>query len=233
MRDYTRAVEFGDILSRRRSVRAYERGDVPRQVLERITNAAVVRAPSAGFSQGLRLVVVTDGETRRQIAAAAAEEELVRQGRPRWKADAPVHIVVLVAESDYHARYQEADKLRITGGRELEWPAPYWYVDAGAAMMLLMLAAIDEGLAAAVFGVTDVPKLRDAIGAPEDLHFVAVVTVGYPAQGSPAVRGARVFDERRKLRAEVVHWERWGEAQGANGGGARARPARSGRAHRR
>lgn len=182
-------------------------------MLERITDAAVVRAPSAGFSQGLRLVVVTDAETRRQIAVAASEEELARHGRARWKADAPAHIVVLVAEADYHARYQEADKLRITGGRELDWPAPYWYVDAGAAMMLLMLAAIDEGLASAVFGVTDIPKLRDAIGAPDDLHFVAVVTVGYPAEAALPARGTSAFAERRKPRAEVVHWGRWGERE--------------------
>jgi Nitroreductase family len=137
-------------------VRTYDPRPVPREVLERITNAAVVRAPSAGFSQGLRLVVVTDAATRKEIAVAAAEEELAAQGRPRWKADAPVHVVVLVREADYHARYLKADKLEITGGTEIEWPAPYWYVDAGAAVMALMFAAIDEGLATAIFGVTDV-----------------------------------------------------------------------------
>ena len=77
-------------------------------------------------------------------------------------------------------------------------------------MLLLMLAAIDEGLASAVFGVTDVPALRRAIGAPDDLHFVAVVTVGYPRDTDtfPA-RETSVFRERRKPRSEVVHWERW------------------------
>lgn len=51
-------MEFRDVLARRRSVRSYDPRPVPRDVLERITNAAVVRAPSAGFSQGLRLVAV-------------------------------------------------------------------------------------------------------------------------------------------------------------------------------
>ena len=203
-------MDFRDVLRRRRSVRAYDARPVPREVLERITDAAVVRAPSAGFSQGLRLVVVTDADTRRAIAVAAAEEELAQHGRPRWKADAPAHIVVLVSEADYHARYQRADKLAITGGRELEWPAPYWYVDAGAAMLLVMLAAIDEGLASAVFGVTDIPALRRAIGVPDDLHFVAVVTVGYPRDGDAFPREeTSAFRERRKPRPEVVHWERW------------------------
>ena len=136
-------MEFRDVLTRRRSVRTYADRPVPREVLERIADAAVVWAPSAGFSQGLRIVVVTDPETRSRIATAAKEDELAAQGRPRWKAAAPVHMVVLTREDDYHDRYQQQDKLQITGGREIDWPAPYWYVDAGAAVMALMFAAID------------------------------------------------------------------------------------------
>lgn len=202
-------MDFADVLKQRRSVRAYDGRPVPRDTLERITNAAVVRAPTAGFSQGLRLVVVTDPATRKEIAIAASEEELAAQGRPRWKADAPVHVVVLTREADYHERYQQPDKLKITGGTELEWPAPYWYVDAGAAVMALMFAAIDEGLATAIFGVTDVPALRSALDLPDDLHFVAVVTMGYPAEADEPSKGASVFSQRRKRRGDVVHWERW------------------------
>jgi FMN reductase [NAD(P)H] len=203
-------VDFGEVLRRRRSERSYDGRPVPRDVLERITNAAVVRAPSAGFSQGLRLVVVTEPATRKEIAVAAAEESLAALGRRRWKADAPVHVVVLTREADYHERYQQADKLRITGGTELEWPAPYWYVDAGAAVMALMLAAIDEGLATAIFGVTDVPALRRALELADDLQFVAVVTMGYPAEVDAPSKEGSAFTQRRKPRAEVVHWERWG-----------------------
>jgi FMN reductase [NAD(P)H] len=203
-------VEFREVLNSRRSVRTYAERPVPRDVLERITNAAVVRAPSAGFSQGLRLVIVTDPETRREIAVAAAEEELAAKGRPRWKAAAPVHVVVLTREDDYHQRYQAPDKLKITGGREIDWPAPYWYVDAGAAAMTLMLAAIDEGLDTAIFGVTDQEALRRILGLPDDVSFVAVVTMGYPAEAADQPSGgASVFTQRRKPREEVVRWQRW------------------------
>jgi FMN reductase [NAD(P)H] len=203
-------VEFREVLNRRRSVRTYDPRPVPRDVLERITNAAVVRAPSAGFSQGLRLVVVTDPKTRKEIAVAASEEELAAQGRPRWKADAPVHVVVLVREADYHERYQKRDKLQVTGGTEIEWPAPYWYVDAGAAVMALMFAAIDEGLATAIFGVTDVSGLKRVLGISDDVHFVAVVTMGYPTAGDTFPEEAKsAFKQRRKQRDEVVRWERW------------------------
>jgi nitroreductase len=203
-------VEFRDVLQRRRSVRTYADRPVPREALERITNAAVVWPPSAGFSQGLRLVVVTDPETRREIAVAAAEEELAEEGRPRWKAAAPVHIVVLTREDDYHDRYRRQDKLKITGGREIEWPAPYWYVDAGAAAMTLMLAAIDEGLETGIFGVTDLDALKRILGLPDEVKFVVVVAVGYPAEASDErSSGVSVFTQRRKPRDEVVRWERW------------------------
>ena len=204
-------MELGEILRLRRSIRSYAPAAVDRTVLERITNAAVVRAPSAGFSQGLRLVVVTEPETRRRIAAAAAEEELAQQGRPRWKADAPVHIVVCTSEDDYRARYRQPDKLRLTGGTERTWPVPYWYVDAGAAMMILMLAAVDEGLAAAVFGVVDVAALKALLGIPDGVHFVAVVTVGHPVDDAYPEAATSRFRERRRPRGEVVHWERWSE----------------------
>ena len=203
-------MEFRDVLTRRRSVRTYADREVPRDVLERIANAAVLWAPSAGFSQGLRIVVVTDPETRRQIATAAKEDELAEHGRPRWKAPAPVHMVVLTREDDYHERYRRQDKLRITGGREIEWPAPYWYVDAGAAAMALMLAAIDEGLDTAIFGVTDVQGLREVLGLPDDLRFVAVVTMGYPSdEADRPSTAASVQTQRRKPRDEVVRWETW------------------------
>ena len=165
-------------------------------------------APSAGFSQGLRIVVVTDADMRREIATTALEDELAARGRPRWKAAAPVHMVVLTRESDYYERYQQQDKS--TGRREIAWPAPYWYVDAGAAIMTLMLAAIDEGLDTAIFGVTELEALRATLGLPEDVRFVAVVTMGYPAEGRDEPSDDRsVFTKRRKARPEVVRWERW------------------------
>jgi nitroreductase len=203
-------MEFRDVLTRRRSVRTYADRPVPSEVLERIANAAVVWAPSAGFSQGLRIVIVTDPETRRRIAVAAMEDELAAQGRTPWKAAAPVHMIVLTREDDYHERYRSPDKLMVTGGREIGWPAPYWYVDAGAAAMTLMLAAIDEGLDTAIFGVTDLQALAETLDLPEDIRFVAVVTVGYPLDGADsASSGSSVFRRRRKPREEVVRWQRW------------------------
>ena len=56
-------MNFRELLGRRRMVRAYEPEPVPREAIERIVRS-VRRGPSAGFSQGLRLVVVTEAGRR-------------------------------------------------------------------------------------------------------------------------------------------------------------------------
>jgi nitroreductase len=78
--------------------------------------------------------------------------------------------------------------------------------------MLLLLAAIDEGLAAGVFGLLEeqVPSLRELLGLPPDLRFVAVVTLGRPAPDPRWSAATSRATQRRKALDELVHWERWG-----------------------
>ena len=197
-------MDFADVLRRRKAVRNYVEEPIPRATLERIV-ARGRRVPSGGFSQGLRLVVVTDESTRHRIAELAHEDEDLAMGLDPWISRAPAHIVIATREEDYHDRYRQPDKLQ-EDGSEIHWPVPYWHVDAGAAMMLLLLAAVDEGLAAGVFGVLDWQPIWELLGIPDDVLPVAVVTVGKPApetrERSSRKRGWKPLDD-------VVRWERW------------------------
>jgi nitroreductase len=203
-------VEFADLLKQRRMVRHYAPDPVPRETLERVVRT-VRRAPSGGFSQGQRLIVVTDPDTRARIAELLHEDEWVAQGHEPWLSVAPVHVVVCTREQDYHDRYNEPDKLAQTGGIEVEWPAPFWFVDAGAALMLVLLAAIDEGLGAGVYGVTvpELPAFRALLGIPDDVAVVAGVTVGRPLPDPNASRASSGMTKRRRPLEEVLHWNRW------------------------
>ena len=67
-------MEFADVVMKRRAVRRFEEGGVERDVIERIARLAQ-RAPSGGFSQGQRLVVVTDPEQRRAVARLYGEDD--------------------------------------------------------------------------------------------------------------------------------------------------------------
>jgi FMN reductase [NAD(P)H] len=203
-------MEFRELLRHRRMVRHYASDPVPRETIERIVRT-VRRAPSGGFSQGQRLVVVTEQDTRSRIAELLHEADWVERGLEPWLSIAPVHIVVCTREQDYHDRYNEPDKLAQTGGVEVEWPAPFWFVDAGAAMMLLLLAAIEEGLAAAVYGVT-VPEMsafKSLLQIPEDVAVVAGVTIGKGRPDPQAAHASSRFTQRRRDLDEVVRWEHW------------------------
>jgi FMN reductase [NAD(P)H] len=183
-------------------VRAYEPEPVPREAIDRIVRS-LRRAPSAGFSQGLRLVVVTEAGRRRRLAEIIGEES--------WVGDAPVLIAVCVREDDYHDRYREADKLALTGGVEIEWPIPFWYFDAGAAAMLILLAAIDEGYASGLFGVfvEAIPAFREELGLPDDVEIACCITIGTPAGDDEASALSSRLTQRRRAQEEVVRWERW------------------------
>jgi FMN reductase [NAD(P)H] len=203
-------MEFHELLSRRRMVRHYTGEGVPRDVLARIVRT-VRRAPSGGFSQGQRLVVVTEEATRREIAGLLGEDEWVAQGREPWLAVAPAHVVVCTREQDYHDRYTQPDKLALTGGTEIEWPVPFWFVDAGAALMLVLLAALDEGLAAGVYGVTVEQRepFKRLLGIPDDVWVVCGVTLGRAAPDPRASEASSRLTQRRRPLDELVRWERW------------------------
>jgi nitroreductase len=151
----------------------------------------------------------TDPATRTELARLAGEAEYVAAGGQPWISTAPVHVFVGTREESYHERYRQPDKLR--DGEEIGWPAPYWYVDAGAAFMLLQLAALDESLAAGVYGVLpeDVPALTSLLGIPDDVHFVCVVTIGRPAPDPGEPRLVSRLTQRRLPLDELVRWERW------------------------
>src|SRR3954454_7951636 len=119
-------MEFAEVVMKRRAVRRFEEGGVDRDVIERIARLAQ-RTPSAGFSQGQRLVVVVDPALRKAVALACGEEEYEDEFGP-WVSECAAQFVPCVSEAVYHRRYQEPDKL-LPDGTEIEWPVPFWWVD--------------------------------------------------------------------------------------------------------
>ena len=195
-------MEFQDVLRRRRMVRNYSPEPVSRESLERIVQASR-KAPSAGFSQGTAFVVVTDEGLRQQIANVCDEGEYVAAGFDPWISRAPAHVIICISETAYHDRYREPDKVD-EDGNEIEWPVPFWWIDAGAALMLVLLAAVDEGLAAGFLGV-DVADLQRVLEIPSAMVPIGVVTIGHPApdrRSSSLKRGWRSDDR-------VIHWQTW------------------------
>jgi nitroreductase len=196
-------MEFVDVVMRRRAVRRFEEGGVPRETIERIARLAQ-RAPSAGFDQGQRLVVGIDPERRRQVARVCGEDAYAEMGFGPWISECAAQFVPCVSEEIYHRRYRQPDKLQ-DEGTEVGWPIPYWWVDVGATMQNVMLAAVDAGLGCGFVGTDDLDALRRALRIPAEFSPIGVMPVGIarPDKRSPSLKRGWVPFE------EFARWNWW------------------------
>jgi nitroreductase len=207
-------MELTEAIRRRRMVRAYDPDrPVPPEAVDLLLHHAI-RAPSAGFSQGwdfLLLAEPADRELFWQATAEPDEPDSWRQGMQ----SAPLLVVCLSDKDTYLDRYAEPDK-GWTDRDEARWPVPYWDVDAGMAAMLMLLTAVDQGLASCFFGIAPDrhDAFRSAFAVPANRTPVGVVSVGYarPDRRSPSLRrGRRGLDE-------VAHEGRFGTPYTGPGG---------------
>jgi len=196
-------MEFTDVVHKRRMVRSFTAEPVPDEVIERIV-AAGQHAPSAGFSQGVVYVVVTDPETRRHVGEIAGEAWYVRSGYDPFISGAPVQVIICTSEQVYHDRYNEPDK-KAKGQEEIGWPIPYWHTDAGCSLMLVLLAAVNEGLGTSFVGVRDPRELQALLGIPEHYLPIGVAMIGHAA---PDKKSGSLKRGRRDIE-DVLHRERW------------------------
>ena len=196
-------MDFHELVRKRRMVRNFKSDPVAPEALDRILEAAR-RGPSAGFTQGQDFVLVQDPERKRQIAELCGESSYTERGFAPFISGAPLLIIPCTSEAAYHRRYQEPDKVR-QDGTEIDWPVPYWYMDAGCAVMLILLAVVDEGLAAGFAGTWQLDALRELLGIPAQVTPLGVIPIGHPA---PDKRSPSLERGRREKR-EVVHRERW------------------------
>jgi nitroreductase len=182
---------------------------VPAAALEAVL-AAALRAPSAGFTQAVSVLVLAEASGRDAFWAATA------RGGSRWLSGmrtAPVLVTLWTDREAYLDRYAEPDK----GWSDRDpdrWSAPYWFVDAGMAAMSGLLAATDAGLGSCFFGVPvdRVDAVRATFEVPTEQLSVGVLSLGYPASGGTAT-GSAVRRPRKPAEA-LVHRDRWGAGAG-------------------
>lgn len=196
-------MDFYEAVQRRRMVRNFTDDEVDSAALDRILDAAR-RGPSAGFTQGQDFVVVTEPDTKLALAQLCHERGYVEAGFDPFLSRAPVLIVPCTNENAYHRRYREPDKVD-EGGREIDWPVPYWFMDVGCAVMLLLLAVVSEGLVAAFAGSHRFDEIKALLNIPEEVTPVGVIAIGRPA---PDKRSGSLKRGRRPER-DVIHREGW------------------------
>lgn len=174
-------MELQDVLRHRRMVRTFELRSVPDATLRRLLRVAR-RAPSAGHTQPLELVVARDPEVRRGLAAASWS----RGSRP----DAGDATVVFCGDL-----LREAERYGARGAGK------YIYMDVAFAALLFMLSAIDEGLAAGFIGDFHEEHVQAVLGLPPHITPVGMVVLGYGSE-PPRARPWRPVQE-------IIHVDRY------------------------
>ena len=201
-------MEFRELLKHRKSVRAYEQRPVPGDMLDRIL-ASVRYAPSAGFTQGNEYLVLDTPE------ALADFWRLIDDPKDPFSAEMllelpPVLILPLSNRQAYLDRYSQPDKAGFGMEQAEAWPVPYWDIDAGMASMLVLLAAIDEGLAAWFFGISSGEKaLLERFGVPEAFKPIGVIALGYAAATDPSAHTSSAARRRRRPTESLMHRNSW------------------------
>ena len=152
-----------ETIAARKSVRAFQKQDVPEDVLLRLLNAARM-APSARNRQEWRFVVVRDPATRMKLAETANNQRFVRE--------APV-VIACCAETDEH--------LMACG--QACYP-----IDVAIAMDHLSLCATAEGLGTCWIGAFSEAQVKDILGIPAGVRVVELMPLGYPKDPSTVAK---------------------------------------------
>jgi len=153
----------------RRSVRSYEKKDIPQDVLEKVLQAARL-APSANNRQPWRFVIVRDHAKRQALAKAAKEQQFV--------AEAPVVIAAVALEPD----------------RTMTCGVPAWAVDLAIAVDHITLAAVEHGLGSCWIGAFYQEDVKKILSIPAEYKVVALLPLGYP-QDKARFKNRKSLDE--------------------------------------
>ena len=201
-------MEFRDAIRRRRMIRRFEQKPIPEDVLNRVLESAR-HAPSGGFSQGFDFIVLAKPAELEWFYRTTDDPTDPESFPGREPSVAPACIVLPFANKRlYLDRYAQPDKIQFGMDREENWPVPFWTVDTSMAIMLILLAAVDEGLGAWYLGITrgEQDVIRE-LGVPPSCTMLGVIALGYPS--AEDIPRSALFASRRRPFGEMFHTGRW------------------------
>ena len=193
--------------AKRRMTRAFTADPVEALVVDRLLYAAM-RAPSAGNTASVEMLVLTGDQCHDywDVTLSAAR----RTGFP-WPGLllAPVLLIPTVDPGAYVERYGDDDKAHTGLGESADaWSVPYWWVDGGAAVENVLLAAISLGLGACFFGQFEHEAAVSArFGIPDGRRAVGTIAVGHPDPDND--RPSRSSQRPTASATDRTHWGRW------------------------
>lgn len=173
---------FEDLLRWRRDVRRFRPDPVPPGLLEHLLRLACL-APSVGFSQPWRFVLVRDPARRAAVRASFAAsnaEALAAQGPSRADHYARLKLAGLDEAPEQLAVFCEPDPATGHGLGRRTMPETVAYSTV-AAVQTLWLAARAHGLGLGWVSILDPAAVGAALDVPAGWQLVAYLCLGYPA----------------------------------------------------
>ncbi len=165
------------LILNRKIVRNYINSDLSFPELKKIPEYAI-KIPTAGFSRGIEIIHISEKDNIEMMAKYSNEEFYVSKGYEKWLSKSISLFLIIINEEAYHQRYIENDKINSVNSKE--WTTPYWYVDAGAAMMNCMLLIEETGLKSGFLGShnIDLDKIKNHLSIPSEYLLLGFVTAG-------------------------------------------------------
>lgn len=181
-----RAQSFYEDMKRRRTVRDFSDRSVPREIIEDCIKTAGT-APNGANKQPWHFAVVSDPEVKKEIRAAAEEEEqefYERRATEEWlEALAPLGTDAskpFLEEAPYLiAIFSESYGIKENGEKETHY---YVKESVGIATGMLITAIHNAGLASLTHTPSPMGFLNEILGRPENERPFLLLVVGYPKE---------------------------------------------------
>lgn len=200
----SRAADFHEMISRRRTIRDFSDRPVPRELIEQCLQTAGL-APSGANQQPWHFACVGDSETKRQIRLGAEEEE-----REFYANRAPDEWLeaLMPFGTDPHKPFLETAPWLITifgqtyGTRPDGAKQKHYYVSESVAIAagFLIAALTNAGLGTLTHTPSPMKFLNQILNRPDSERAMILLVVGYPAEG------VEVPDITKKSLGDISSW---------------------------
>ena len=166
-----------NLLNNRKVVRSYQKAKVDKNSLEKIAKNSI-KIPTAGFSRGIEILNTFDVAKIKIVSEIFNENSFKKDNQSPWISNSLALFFLMLNEDEYHKRYSSSDKKNAVNPKE--WDIPYWYVDAGAALMNCLLLIEEQGFGSGFMGLHNIDrkKVHDLFKIPNDYQIVGMITAG-------------------------------------------------------
>jgi len=164
-----------NLMSSRRSIRAYKLDPVPIEKVVRVLEAGRL-APSGANTQPWVYIVVDDGALKCEIRKRCEEADSV------FHEEAPDWLKNWLRKEGITTNKRfltDAPFLVVVAGHV---KAPYWLESTWISASYMILLAEEEGLGTLTYTPGDTAVLNKLLGLPPDYRVVVILPIGFPAE---------------------------------------------------